>query len=133
MSFHEIGSKCSYCDDKVELGHPLLKLYWPILKREFLDLHVADCFRGESEQNSCFDRGKTQKKWPNSKHNYMVDGKPCSLALDFFKMMPDMHGMYPPKFYYDIDKFIIDNEIPLSWSGKWNGFKELDHFELIIK
>jgi hypothetical protein len=135
MPRHELGLVCPSCDEKILSGHPLLQSCWKTIKTGFPEAHLSWVWRDKENQNKFFAEGRTQLKWPHSTHNYMFENKPCSLAIDIFKLVEVTKALFPPRFYYDINKFIEDNYLPLEWSGRWNegkkdGFKEMDHFQL---
>lgn len=129
---HTAGPVCKGCQDKLEGADPIIAEWFnKIIKPEFPDCHVAWAFRGEVDQNSCFNANLSGVRWPNSKHNKMdAAGKPKAEALDLFRQTDK--GADWSKTYY---AKIADHSSKSGFSGKikWgtrNG-TDLDHFEMI--
>lgn len=59
----------------IERALEKISRYWP-------DWLIVCGWRGQAEQHAAFTSGHSAVDWPNSKHNYMIDGKPASLAVD---------------------------------------------------
>lgn len=49
---------------------------------KYVDFTIVEGWRGKAAQNAAFDRGASQKRWPNGNHNNMKDGQPYSRAAD---------------------------------------------------
>lgn len=131
MLHHEIDVEfCPGCEEKLTCGHPNIVIYFHMIKIQFPDAHVSWVFRGQFDQDSFFDTGKTHQRWPYSKHNKMDGNKPKSEAMDLFQINKENRAVFSPKFYYDVNSFCEKNNIPLEWSGTWKSFRELDHFQL---
>lgn len=103
--------------DLQRLMHNVIKVY---------DITIIEGYRGEQRQNKAHREGKSQLRYPDSKHNQ----KP-SLAVDIAPW---------PLDWNDLDAF---NEmgwfvkgvahamcIPIAWGGDWKSFKDYPHFEL---
>lgn len=108
---------------------------------KYIDVTIVCGFRTEEEQNKAYPK-KSTKQWPNSKHNRMVDGKPCSTAVD---IAPWIKGGIPWKderqFYFMLGraKQLADlMGIGIRIGGDWDGdndvsnqtFDDLVHIEL---
>lgn len=107
------------------------------------DCTVLCGHRTEEEQNKAFAEGKSQLKWPNSKHN----GEP-SLAIDVAPW--PIKWEEKEQFYY-FGGFVmgVANELynkglmtyRIRYGGDWDGDKDLRdqslfdlvHFEIILK
>jgi len=117
---------------RLETCHPLLQLVMDKVIQDY------DCtiiryggFRGEKLQDKLFNDGKSQVKWPDSKHNNEWEGVPYSLAVDV--------GPWPLN-WEDISEFkhlagrilqaANDLGIKLNWGGNWKSFKDYPHYEL---
>lgn len=46
------------------------------------DFAIVEGWRGKVAQNAAFDRGASQKRWPDGNHNNMKNGQPYSRAAD---------------------------------------------------
>lgn len=92
----------------------------------------ADCsilcgHRGEEEQNKVFKEGKSQLKFPKSKHNR----KP-SIAVDVAPY--PIHWEDENAFYHFagiVKGLAICQGIKIKWGGHWS-FKDMVHWELDI-
>lgn len=120
--------------------HPKLQAIVPLFLKKCLeqdiDLLVTCTFRSEVEQNDLYNQGRTtpghivtNAKAGQSKHNFMIEGRPASKAID---VVPMLNG-----------KCIWDNSDPrwkkagaigkslgLDWAGDWESFKEYPHFQI---
>lgn len=95
------------------------------LKLSPYDFTLIWVWRGEEVQDGLFKTGASQKKFPDSKHNFMVDDRPSSHALDFG---PWVNGTIP---WDDIPIFAViagcfyaagqQSGIKVRWGGDWNG------------
>lgn len=110
----------------------LIELFAEVVK-EF-DCSVISGHRGEQEQNHYFDNGKSQLKYPGSKHNLMP-----SMAVDVVPYPVDWEDT--ERFYYFAGyvKGVASRlGIKIRWGGDWdddtqvedNMFNDLPHFEL---
>ena len=109
---------------------------------KYHDCTILEGHRGEVKQNSLFDKGLTQVKWPDGKHNFYP-----SKAVDVAPYpIPDNWGADHWKdlvHFYElasIVKFVAAQKgIPIRWGGDWdsdgdykdNKFEDLVHYELI--
>lgn len=133
MSFNHIpmNASCPLCNEKLQQADPLFQEIFISLKKIFPDCHISWSFRDESDQNLFFKEGKTKVQWPDSKHNILKNGSPCSRALDLFKLTKDNIALFDREYYRKISTYLIKNLIPVEWAGNWIKFKETDHFQLI--
>lgn len=94
---------------------------------KYYDFSCIDGHRDMETQNTYFNRGVSQVRWPNSRHNTYP-----SEAVD---VVP-----YPGGFdnddseFYKMATFILAAAsklgVRLDWGGHWKNFKDLAHFEL---
>lgn len=120
-----------------EAHENLQKLFNEVIK--FYDCSVIDGYRGEQEQNDAYYQGRSEVKFPNSKHNQ----KP-SLAVDvvpWFKNKPHIRWEETKKFY-EFGGFVQGVAkmlgVEIRWGGNWDmddelqdqSFFDLDHFEI---
>lgn len=114
------------------------------LRRVFMEvIKTRDCtivqgHRGEDEQNEMFRQGKSQLRWPRSKHNSSpsraVDVGPyySSIGIPWNEREPWIH------FAGYVFAVADSLSVPLRWGGDWNGnliftdqnFHDLPHWEL---
>ena len=114
-------------------AHPdLQKLFFEVIKH--VDCSVICGHRSEREQNLLFYDGKSELKFPNSKHNASP-----SLAVDVVPWPVDWSDS--KKFYYFsgiVHGIAAQLKIKIRWGGDWNSnnnlddqkFNDLPHFEL---
>ena len=121
-----------------------------------LDFSVVHGYRNQVQQDALFEKGASQRRWPDSKHNHRdVLGDPCALALDVAPYLSPgwipwgegtTHGHSPAQQlrYWDILAGTILaaaglESVSLRWGGDWdrdtfladNKFNDLGHFELV--
>lgn len=57
---------------------------------QYYNVTVLDGWRDEKNQNELYYSGKSDKKWPDSRHNVTdAQGKPCSKAVDLAIWHPE--------------------------------------------
>ena len=100
----------------------------------YFDCSVLIGHRGEKEQNEAFDKGNSQVRWPDGKHNSnpstAIDIAPYSIDWDDRERFTYFAG-----YVMGIAEYM---GIPLRWGGDWdsdndlsdNNFDDLVHFEL---
>lgn len=135
--------------DKLALCHPDLQMVFE-KAIEFVDFAVICGYRNRADQDRAFAIHKSEKKWPNSKHNKMVkrlvDGTlqmvPESVAVDI-GAREDSKITWDMKYYYHIAgaiKVIAQIlKVDIRWGGDWDSdgnmndqtFNDLGHFELV--
>lgn len=121
---------CEKCKEFLTQLNKELASYASDILARFPDCHISCAFRGEAEQNQAFKNGKSRLKWPNSKHNVMKDGLPCSEAIDLFQLSDLGTAIFNRDYYKTIFNFIKENQLPIAWGGLWVTFKDNPHFEL---
>jgi len=103
---------------------------------EVMDHSILTGFRDEDNQNDAFDSGNSQKRFPESKHNFSP-----SLAVDAVPYPVDWSDKKRMVLFAGIVLGIAHKKnIPIRWGGDWNKdfqikdnlFDDLTHFELIV-
>lgn len=130
MIHHKPGEICDWCEHILEEVIPYMDDFFHWAKKAYSTLHIAEGWRDEVSQNKDFSEGRSEKKWPDSKHNHTENGLPCSLALDLFRLSEDGKANYDINFYADLYKEAIDADFNIRWGGKWHDY---DHYEMIIR
>ena len=122
-------------DNLAEAHQDLQTLFNEVIKH--FDCTVICGHRGQIEQDDAHDRGFSQLKYPNSKHNSMP-----SSAVDvvpYFKEKPHIRWEDDETFrnfgWYvlGIAKMLkqygaIENNI--TWGGQWKSFRDYPHYEI---
>lgn len=121
---------CLLCESKLKDGHQFFRDLWPKLKAKFPIIHISCVFRNAEEQEYVFKLGASRKRWPNSKHNLMLDGKPCARAIDLFSIGEDGVAVFSPYQYLQVAKWCKENDLPIVWGGSWLKFRDQPHFEM---
>lgn len=103
--------------DLQRIAHAVIKV---------MDITVIDGYRGPTRQNKYFADGRSQKKYPESRHNTKPSG-----AIDLAPW---------PLDWDDIDRFrklslILKGaaaalDIEIEWGGDWRSFKDYPHYQL---
>jgi hypothetical protein len=127
---------CQICAEKLEGCHNSIKLWFEIISDNFKDCHVAIGFRGEADQEAALQNHLTHAPWPQSKHNRMENGKPCSWAIDVFQLSAEGIAVFNPNYFQSIWNLInrIQSEASdqeMYWGGLFTNLKDMDHFELL--
>ena len=100
----------------------------------YFDCSVLIGHRGEKEQNEAFDKGNSQVRWPDGKHN----SNP-STAIDIAPYPIDWDDRERFTYFAGFVMGIAASQgISLRWGGDWdsdndlsdNNFDDLVHFEL---
>src|SRR4051812_817170 len=110
---HKNEIVCQSCDVKIAECHPRIQMLYRIIKTKHIDAHVCWGWRGQHDQDQFFFKGLSQERWPNSKHNYMENGKPCSKAMDLFRLDDKGQSQFEDEFYSDIWTEICSD--PIGW------------------
>lgn len=117
-------------------AHPDLQRLFNEVIRHY-DCSVIEGARGKEEQNRLYSQGKSQLKYPNSKHN-IKPGQKYSMAVD---VVPYHSDRIPHIDWNDVGGFKefcwfvkgvaagIGVEI-VSGGLDWENFKDYPHFEL---
>ena len=120
---------CVRCEKMLDEGHPDLRKSFAEIRKTYPDVHVSCVYRGKEAQNKAVQDKLSKTPWPKSKHNALQDGKPCSLAMDLFRLGDDGKAYFPMDFYAMIANLATILRLPLVWGGSW---KMVDgpHFQL---
>lgn len=133
MKIHNDGPVCRGCLTLLESVHLEMGKFFIWAKNLYPDLHIAQGWRGEKEQDKAYEDGKSKLKWPNSKHNHMVNFHPCSLALDLFQIDHNGLAKFDVNFYQELYNECVSADLPIRWGGMFKHLVDTDHFELMEK
>lgn len=125
------GSECPLCNEKLQTAHSDLRNWFRWVKGSFYDVHVSWAYRGKEDQEKAFTEGKSKLHFPHSPHNFEVNKKPCSLALDLFQLTPKGVAKFDPVFYYKVYQMSQGSTAVIRWGGTWKSLGDRDHFELM--
>lgn len=90
---------------------------------------VYQTYRGEAEQNKAFNEGKSKLRFPHSKHNATIDGKPAARAFDCVPMKGKTCQWQDKSSYNKMGE--IAKNFGLEWGGNcFKGFIDQPHFQL---
>lgn len=121
---------CQKCEDFLSYADPCIAEWFRQLRTRFSQVHIACSFRNEKDQSIAYNTNRSKLQWPNSKHNFMVDGKPCSKALDLFQLTEEGIAKFDPGFYNRIAQSCADHKDSIRWGGTFKSIHDTDHFEL---
>ena len=129
--------------------HPYFEL---ILDKvvEIQDLTAISGYRDRAEQERLYTTNKSNLHYPHSKHNFLLDGTPYSLAIDIIPYFPKqvqqqrtLKTVWEDKelwlwFAGVVQTVAFSQGIKLRWGGDWNqnrdfndkNWNDLAHFEL---
>jgi len=120
---------------KLSQCHPLLQqVFNQVIKT--VDNTIIEGHRLKEKQNSLFEQGKSQLKYPKGKHNSMP-----SLAVDAAPYPIDWQDRERATLFAGyVLGVAAEMGIKLRWGGDWNmnfetsdnNFDDLWHFELIL-
>lgn len=130
MGLHNPGDICDGCDFLLEQVHPYLSQFYHWVKDNHPEVHIAQAWRGEIDQNKDFASGKSHLKWPDSKHNHIENGKPCSLALDLFQLI-EGEAKFDMNFYNGLYNECVDADLAIRWGGTFKDLLDGPHFEIL--
>lgn len=129
------GPECYGCNEKLKLVHPILRAWFWRRKAKYPNLHISWGWRDQADQDQAFEEGKSNVRFPNSKHNATgPDGKPLSLALDLFQVDEDGNARWSKAFFSRLAAENKEMREPIRWGGTFklrNGSTDSCHFELI--
>ena len=121
--------------------HDLQTLFTVVLEK--FDCSILEGHRDEQRQNQMVSEGKSQLKFPNSKHN-----KSPSLAVDVVPYPVDWNDREQLSYFAGYVLGVADSlyecglmTYRVRWGGDWNinhdlkdnSFDDLPHFELITE
>jgi hypothetical protein len=132
MRVHKEGPECSGCSEKLKQAHPFMREWFFRKKKTYENLHVYRVWSDKEEQDRYFKEGSSKLPWPKSPHNYVRDGRPCSLALDVFLINEDGEARFPPLFYAKLNEENERDREPIRWGGTFKTLRDANHFELRI-
>lgn len=127
---HGDAHTCPSCDFKLESAHIDLQGWFSLVKMNFPRAHISWSWRGEQDQEQAYADHRTKLHFPNSPHNHLEDGKPCSLALDLFVLSEDHTALFPPTFYAAVNEMNKVNGRKIVWGGSFSSLGDFDHFQL---
>lgn len=111
--------------ERLQGVHPdLVKVLEEAIKESPLDFSITEGLRTKERQKALFDAGKSQTM--NSRH---LTGKAVDIAV-----IKDGTVTWDFKYYQLVADHIKavakDMDIPITWGGDWQSFKDGPHFEL---
>lgn len=131
---------------RLDTCHPNLQRLFESLLEE-CDHTIISGYRDKEEQNQLVADGKSQLKWPNSKHNTQIldrtTGKYLgeSRAVDVLpycnKTKRMINGDEPGdtvrilRFATRVFQKAAELKIGIRWGGNWTTLKDYPHWELI--
>lgn len=126
---HQKGpdGRCLGCIHKLTEADSFFDTWFWSLIPESPDLHISWSFRNEADQEHAFKDGKSRLHWPDSAHNRMVNGKPCSAAVDLFEIY---NGQ--PLWRPSLMAHIAQRWTELIWGGAFKSLGDFDHFQIKI-
>lgn len=128
--YHTKDQECPGCKDKlVEVHMALADWFWE-MKWSHPDIHISQGWRGEEDQNADYQAGKSRAMWGQSKHNNILNGQPCSLALDIFSMDAQGKAHWDEKLFSQIAEETKNAGYPIIWGGDFTTIHDADHYEL---
>jgi len=106
------------CNKKLQL------LFTKVLQRR--DITIACGYRTPSAQDKAYAEGKSQLKWPQSKHNnfpsYAVDVVPYPELWDDEEAFKELAVI--------VKEEAKELGINITWGGDWATFVDMPHWEL---
>lgn len=121
----------------IEDLHPVLKpLAEEFVKRceaAGVPVKIYMTWRSPEEQNELFKQGRTKPgrvvtyaRGGKSDHNFMLDGKPASLAFDAVPLVDGKAAWKRYDLFNRMGKIAAD--LGILWGGSWENFKDSCHF-----
>jgi len=130
MSRHVYGKQpCPSCEEKLLGCHPKLRDVFNYMREIDWMAHCSWGYRGKKDQDEFFRTGRSQKKYPESKHNKTTqDGRPCSEAIDVFFLETPGTATFRQEYYEMIwEELPQEMKDKLRWGRAWG---DTNHFEL---
>ena len=125
---HTREPNCPGCLTKLQGVDPhLANWFWGTVKKKYPSAHVCWGVRDQIDQDADFVAGRSMLKWPNSKHNFEIDGKKNSLAIDLFLIDENGMALFPLAFYQGVAQEMTSL---MTWGGSFPHLKDLDHFQI---
>lgn len=91
---------------------------------------ITITWRSPGDQQKAFDSGLSKAKPGQSKHEFMIDGKPASKAFDFALYNEDGDYISDGTDDWYADAGDIIKALKLVWGGDFKNFKDYDHAEM---
>jgi hypothetical protein len=120
---------CIRCEEFLKFAHPRMVEWWRLIKPNFSHLHIYCSYRDVKQQNQAYDDGLSRLRFPNSKHNYILDNKPASLAFDLFQLSEEGIALFPFKLYKSVIDLSEQLKQPIRWGGRFRDLGDANHFE----
>lgn len=116
---------------------PLAEWFLEQCKGADIDPLVTCTFRSHAEQESLYAQGRSQPgkivtnaRGGQSKHNFMINGKPASKAFDIAPLVAgkiEWNSSHPVWAHMGE----IGESVGLEWGGSWAGkLKDYPHFQM---
>lgn len=123
---------------KISKMHPYLQLICQELIK-IQDITIIDSLRSKGKQDNYYNAGKSQVKYPNSRHNksILLNSTEFSDAMDiaiWHQSEPHIDWQKKEEWYYLAGLVLgIAHQlnIKIKWGGHFNNFFDGPHFELI--
>ena len=103
--------------------------------RDGIDVLTYCTFRSPEEQDFLYAKGRTTPgkivtyaRGGQSKHNFMVSGKPAALAYDCVPLVAGKPAWNNEELLTRVG--VLGESVGLTWAGRWKRFKEKVHFEV---
>lgn len=120
----------------------LAKVFQTLCEREGVPVLIYMTYRSNEEQDELYAQGRTKPgkivtyvKGGGSDHNFILNGKPASLAFDAVPVRKTEHGEVAiwndPRLWARIGE--IGQEVGLKWGGNWKKFVDKPHFYIELK
>jgi peptidoglycan L-alanyl-D-glutamate endopeptidase CwlK len=126
--------------DRLASCHPLLiALFDRVLARDDLphDLTVICGHRTQAAQDRAWAENKSQKRWPNSKHNSLpsmaVDVAPYRYGQVSWER-PDYHDIAPivQDEWARMEREGLAEGYRLTWGGDWRTLRDFLHWQIDV-
>lgn len=135
------------------LLQPKLRKFLTVCTSESIDILVTCTWRSFEEQAELYASGRTKPgriltmaKPGQSRHNFMANGRPASLAFDVVPLRLGKpvwgtagNGIDDDPTDDDKDDLelwqrvgAIGESCGLDWAGRWKRFREFPHFEIAV-
>lgn len=120
--------------DRLATCHPDLQRVFASVIEHF-DCSILEGHRNQARQDQLFEEGKTQVRWPHSRHNSQP-----SMAVDVVPYPVDWEDRERMTYFAGVVKGVAAMMgIRIRWGGDWdsdtevddNSFDDLPHFELV--
>lgn len=129
MKHENRNAFCPKCEEFLKTTHPKMVEWWRLIKPNFTHVHIYCSWRNMDAQNKAFYEGLSRLKFPNSRHNYTLNDKAASLALDLFQLSEEGIALFPYQFYKRIIDISEQFNQPIRWGGHFKDLGDSNHFE----